>query len=62
MGAPESILRRLDSWIAQAEHLVTLGKSAPVGAPPQLGPGQVGGGAQSPQLANMASLPLPGLQ
>jgi hypothetical protein len=58
--APPKVLRRLMSWLAQAEHLQTLGKGVRVG-PPQLGPGQAGGGAQAPQLADMGAIPIPGM-
>lgn len=59
-NAPVGVLRRLSIWMEQAEHLKSLGQGSQVGASPQLGPGQAGGGAQAPQLQQMSNIPMPG--
>lgn len=60
LGAPPEVLRRLSIWIEQAQALKAMGQGAPVGAAPQLGPGQAGGGPQAPQLQDMSRIPVPG--
>jgi hypothetical protein len=60
LGAPPAVLRRLSTWIELAEYLIDQGKSSGIGAP-ALGPAQVGGGSQAPQLAAPDTLALPGL-
>lgn len=61
LGAPPSILRRLETWLEQAEHLKQLGAGAQVAGAPQLGPAQAGGGPQAPQLADLGNLPVAGM-